>query len=475
MKQLAGIDPLFLSLETPRWPMHVGGLIILDPSSVPDFGFDWLCRNFAERIVKVPKYRWKLKEVPFGLGRPAWVEDPDFDVTRHFDRVRVRDPGGRQELGELVGELMEELLDRHRPLWKVRYIDGLAGGKAALLLMQHHCLMDGAALASVIEMIMADKPGSAGTFDEISPGESPAEPSDLELLISSGVDLLTTPVRLARYTVAATRRIRRFGPQLLKNGALGMAGGAPATAFNRPVGPRRALVFISVSLADVKAVRKSVGVSVNDVVVGLCGEALKRYLAQRGQAAQKSLTAVVPVSMRAAGDRELTNRVSMITTTLATDILDPAERIRKISRSTRPGKENARRFQSEPLPSASELLPIYALKPVVQLLQSSVGTRLMPVGANAIVSDVMGPPGPLHVAEAKVTGIYPASGLTTKNSINFTVFSSDGRIDFGITVDPEIVLDPWIIADAIPVALEELMSASGLGQPEPLIDPLALA
>jgi diacylglycerol O-acyltransferase / wax synthase len=474
MQRLGGIDPLFLSLETPRWPTHVGGLMVLDPGDAPDLSFERLRQDFGERILHVPKFRWKLKEVPFGLGRPAWVEDPGFDIARHFDRVEVKAPGGRQEVGELVGELMAEPLDRRRPLWKVWYIDGLAGGKVGLFAMQHHCLMDGAAGASLSEVMMGDEPDPEALPAEISPRESLREPSDLELLIRSGVDVATTPVRVGRYVAAAARRFGRFGPQLLRNGALSMAGGAPATAFNRPVGSRRQLVFISVSLADVKAVRKSLDVTVNDVVVGLCGEALRRYLAHVGQPVRKALTAVVPVSMRAAGDRELNNRVSTIMATLATDVVDPAERIRKISRSIEPGKRNARIFQSEPIPPASELLPLYAMKPVVQLLQSPLGARLTPVGANTIVSDVMGPPGPLYVAGAKVTGIYSASVLTMKNSINFTVFSSDGRIDFGIIVDPQVVPDPWIIADAIPVGLEELMAASGLGQPERLIGPLAV-
>ncbi len=474
MNQLAGMDSMWLSLETRRWPTHVGGLTVLDPSGAPDFSFERVRQDLAVRIGRVPKLTWKVKEVPLGLGRPAWVEDPEFDVARHFERVRVRAPGGRQEVGELVGGLMAEPLDRRRPLWKQWYIDGLAGGKVGLFAVQSHCLMDGVAGASLSETMSDVEPDSAAVPPEMSPGEPLREPSDLELLLHSGVDLATTPVRVGRYVAAATRRFGRFGPELLRNGALNVPV-PPSTAFNRPVGPRRALSFTSVSLADVKAVRKSLEVTVNDVLVGLCAEALTRYLAQAGQPLPgKALTAMLPVSMRTAGDRELTNRVSGTMATLGTDIEDPAERIRVISRRFKPSKRNAHLYRTAPLPSVCDLFPPTAFWALSHALQSPLGGWLTPVGCNAVISNVMGPDRPLYVAGAKVVGIYSASILLMKSSINITMFSSDGRVDLGIIVDPELVPDPWILADAIPAALEEVMAASGLGQPEPSIDPLAV-
>jgi diacylglycerol O-acyltransferase / wax synthase len=474
VKQLAGMDSMWLSVETRRWPTHVGGLTILDPSGAPDFSFERVRQDLAERIVQVPKLTWKVKEVPLGLGRPAWVKDPEFDVARHLDRVRVSAPGGRREVGELVGELMAEPLDRRRPLWKQWYIDGLAGGKVGLFAMQSHSLMDGVAGATLSETMSDGEPDSAAVTPDVSPTEPIGEPSDLGLLFRSGVDLATTPVRVGKYVAAATRRFGRFGPQLVRNGVLRVPL-SPATAFNRPVGFRRALSFTSVSLADVKAVRTHLDVTVNDVLVGLCGEALTRYLAQTGQPSpRKPLTAMLPVSMRAAGDRELTNRVSATMATLETDIHDPAERIRAISRRFEPTKRSARIFQAAPLPSVCELLPPSAFMALSHVLQSPLGGRLTPIACNAVISNVMGPPRPLYVAGARVLGIYSASILLMKSTINITMFGSDGRMDFGIVVDPELVPDPWIIADAIPVALEELMSASGLGPPELCDDPLAV-
>ncbi len=474
MNRLSGPDSMFLSLETPRWPLHVGGVSILDPSDAPDFSFERVCQNCAERIVRVPKLTWKLKEVPFGLDRPVWVEDRDFDVRRHFERVRVKAPGGRRELGELAGELMAEPLDRRLPLWKQWYIDGLAGGRIGLFAKQHHCLMDGAAGTALSEVLMDVEPNPVLSPAQVPTEKPPREPSDLELLLASGVHLTMMPARAASYVAAVARRFARVGPQVLRNGAAIAPMAAPPTGFNRMVGARRALSFISVSLADVKAVRKSLGVTVNDVVVGVSAGALVRYLDQVGQRLPaQALTASVPISMHAAEDRELTNRVSGITASMATDVKDPVERVRAISRSIAPGKKNARAFQTAPLPSATELVPPVVIMAASRAMQLPFFAPLAPVGMNTIVSNMMGPPRTLYVAGAKVTGIYSASVLMLKMGVNFTVLSYDGRIDFGITVDPEIVPDPWLIADGVPMALAELMAASGVGQPQPVIDPIA--
>jgi diacylglycerol O-acyltransferase / wax synthase len=473
VNRLAGMDSMWLSVETRRWPTHVGGLTILDPGSAPDFGFERVLQDLAARIGRVPKLTWKVKEVPLGLGRPAWVEDRDFDVSRHFERVRVPPPGGRKEVEELVGRLMAEPLDRRRPLWKQWYIDGLAGGKVGLFSVQSHSLMDGMAGAGLSETLSDVAPGSAPVSPQKGPREPLREPSELELLLRSGVDLATTPVRVGRYVAATARRLGHFGPQLLKNGAFKVPM-PPATALNRPVGPRRAFSFTSVSLADVKAVSKSLEVTVNDVLVGLCAEALTRYLAQAGQPVPgKALTAMLPVSMRAADDRELTNRVSGMMATLATDIADPSERIRVISRRFEPSKRNARLYRAAPLPSVCELFPPTAFWALSHALQSPLGGWLTPVACNAVISNVMGPDRALYVAGAKVVGIYSASILLMKSSINVTMFSSGGRVDLGIVVDPELVPDPEVLADAIPAALGQVMVSAGLGPPELSIDPLA--
>ena len=158
MKRLSGTDALFLSTETPAWHQHVGGLTIVDPAESDRFSFEEVRRTLLERIPRVPKFRWKLKEVPLHLDRAVWIEDKDFDIDKHLRRIAVPPPGGRREVGDLLGMLMGYQLDRRRPLWEMWYVDGVAGGQVALITKFHHCLMDGASGAGLAEQLFDLEP-----------------------------------------------------------------------------------------------------------------------------------------------------------------------------------------------------------------------------------------------------------------------------------------------------------------------------
>src|SRR5262249_49966874 len=155
MQQLPGADSIFLALETPTLYMHTGALTILDPAGSPGLGFQRLRETIAERIVQAPRFTLKLREVPFGLDRPYFVEDPDIDVRRHLHRVGCPSPGGPRELAELVGDIAGRALDRRHALWELWFVEGLEGGRVATVMKTHHCLVDGVSGAGLGE-ILAD-------------------------------------------------------------------------------------------------------------------------------------------------------------------------------------------------------------------------------------------------------------------------------------------------------------------------------
>lgn len=160
MRRLSGTDALFLSMETPAWHQHIGALLVLDPTDVPGWGLDRAHELLAARVGSVPKLRWKLKEVPFGLDRPVWVDDGHFDLARHVHRVGVPRPGGRRELGELFGQIMSRQLDRNLPLWECWFIDGLEHDQVATVLKFHHAVLDGAAGAALATVLLDTDPGA---------------------------------------------------------------------------------------------------------------------------------------------------------------------------------------------------------------------------------------------------------------------------------------------------------------------------
>ena len=470
MRRLSATDSSFLSIETDAWPMHVGGLITLDTTDVPDFGFERVRELFGQRMQRVPKMTWKLWDVPFGLGRPLWTQGHEFDIDQCLQRIEVPPPGGPRELGTLAGDLMRGRLDHRMPMLRLWYLDGLPDGTAAIFSKYHHALMDGSAGASLSDIMLdlepdpAPAPAREGVTVEDSGGR---DLSLLEAMIASGLSLIASPVNVARFAGALVRRLADLAPVVLKQGVpAALVNGAPRTSFNRAVGPRRELAFASVSLADVRSVRKRIDVTVNDIIVALCMAAVERYLAKSGEEVPRQpLSVMVPVSMRAPGDLELTNRVSAIPISVPTDVGD-LERVRAISREVDKGKLLTNSYRGRPLPSIGELLPPVLLGTAARATKPFA--RWMPVMANTLVSSVRGSPLPLYVAGARVTGTYSASVIQMNFGVNFTALSTADQIDVGIMADPDLVQDPWLLADAIPAALEALMQAAGVGDPHPV-------
>ena len=174
MKRLSGTDALFLSTEMPVGT-SVGGLTIVDPSESDRFSFEEMRRTILERLEQVPKFRWKLKEVPLRLDRAVWVEDKDFDVNRHVRRIAVPSPGGRRELGDLVGMVMSYQLDRRRPLWELWYVEGVIGGQVAMI-MKYHCLMDGVSGSGLAEQLFDLEPNPPSDAAPVRTGSGGGHP-----------------------------------------------------------------------------------------------------------------------------------------------------------------------------------------------------------------------------------------------------------------------------------------------------------
>ncbi len=471
MRRLSATDSSFLSIETNEWPMHVGGLTTLDASNAPDFGFERVHDLFKQRIARIPKFTWKLKSVPLGLDRPFWMGGGDFDIDNHLQRVSVPSPGGPREVGAVVGEFMSRRLDRRLPLWRMYYLDGLPDGAAAVFSMYHHCVMDGTAGASMVNLMFDFEPNPPPDTPDtpVAPVGPPGrDPSDLETLLTGALGMVATPVKVVRFGGALVRRVADLAPVMLKQGIPpAVLSRPPPTSFNHAVGPRRTLSFVSVSLDDVKSVSKHVGVTVNDVLIALCTAALERYLGENGEdACGRPFAIMVPVSVRATGDEELTNRVSAQPVSVPTGMADPVERLRAISQEMQDAKRLTSAYTGRPMPSVGELLPPVALGALARA--ATPLARWMPVVGNTLVSTVRGAPCPLYVAGARVTGIYSSSIVTLNMGMNFTALSTDDRVDIGITVDPDLVPDSWLVADAVPGALTALMRAAAVGDPHPV-------
>jgi WS/DGAT/MGAT family acyltransferase len=457
MDQLSALDSIFVASELPGMPQHVGGLTLLDPSQAPDFGFEKLLAVVDERIRLAPRYTRRLREVVAGLDRPWLVDDSDFDVRRHVHRIAVPAPGGMRELAELAGLLFAPPLDRGRPLWEMWLIEGAAEGRVALLMKSHHCLMDGAA-ASGLGSLLCDLEAEPKSPREAPAVEPAPDPGDLRVALSAARHLAARPAAAARLG----GRLLRQGFALLRSRgdpeAPPLPFSIPKVSFNGNPGPRRAFACASVPLADVKELRKRFDVTVNDVVLALTGSAVRRYLAARGELPKHSLVATIAVSLRAEGDVSTGNQVTTANIPWGTDRSDPAARLLRIHRAAERAKQSARGGDSQILAQLGEAFAPALVNLLFRIGGEQGASWFMP--GNAVVSNVRGTPVSLYIAGARIDAMYPLSILAPTQGLNITAVSYCGRIDVGFTVDPDLVPDPWQLAEGIPLALAELRAAA---------------
>ena len=469
MKRLSGTDSLFLAAETPSWHQHVGGLIVVDPSGSDRLSFEAVRQMTDERSALVPKLRWKIKEVPLHLDRPVWVADKDFDIRRHVRRIAVPPPGGRRQLGELLGMFMDYQLDRSRPLWEMWYVDGVVGGQVAIIAKYHHCVMDGVTGAGLAELLLDIEPDPPGSPPPAAEAVEAGlyEPSDWELLARALIPTVQTPRKIVEYVArSAIRGATIISRRKTNPLPLGVAG----PCFNAPIGAHRTNSFVSVALEDVRAVKDHFGVKVNDVVLALVAGALRAHMLRHGDMPRGPLVAGVPLSTRIGGEKEEGNKVAIMSASLATDIDDPVQRLRAIHQSTLSAKELTEAIRAHEIRSVGEVAPPLLVGLASRAAWAAHIERRAPVVQNVLVANVPGPPMPLYLCGAKVTGIYAASELLAYMGLNITVISYVDRVDFGLTSDPDLVSDLWEISDGIPDALAELMEATGLGKPTEIQD-----
>ncbi|MFY9588940.1 MAG: wax ester/triacylglycerol synthase family O-acyltransferase [Actinomycetota bacterium] len=462
MERLSGIDAAFLYFETPNMHMHVVATIVFDPSTTPGgYSFDKVKAMIESRLHLAKPLRRKLAPTPFNLHHPVWVEDEDFDLDYHVRRIGCPSPGSEEQLAEIAADIASRPLDRARPLWEVWIVEGLENGHTAAVAKMHHCTIDGVSGANMMVHFFDLEP--EGTDRPEPPEDWHAEhrPSDLELL---GRALLAKTQRPWQWITVVPKTLVAVTNFILakRRTGIGMPAPlrAPRTSFNVTITPHRKIAFTHLPLDDVKAVKRAFGTTVNDVVLAICAGALRRYLEARQEMPDKSLIAVVPVSVRVdAENDEGSNRVSAMFSSLATDIDDPVERLAQIHEANKGAKEEHKAIGADMLTQWGELAA-----PTTFSLAARVyaGLRLAerhPVVHNLVISNVPGPNFPLYFAGSKLVAMYPLGPIFDGAALNITVVSYMDQLFVGLIGCREVV-DLWAIAGHIPEAFAELSKAA---------------
>ena len=468
MQRLSGADASFVYGETPRSHMHLGTLAVVDPSTAPGgFDVDRLRALVEARAGLIGQFMRRLVEVPFGLDRPAWVAESHFDFEHLIRRVGVPPPGGARELGALVGELLARKLEPGRPLWELWFIDGLENGRIALLTKMHHCMADGVRGARLYEVFCDLEPGAPFDRRDTPVLQGERSPPSWEMALRAVPRLAGTPLRAVRTTWhlghAALGTLRTLTSP--ERSAVTLPFQAPRTSLNRSITPHRGFAFCSVPLSGAKTIKDVFAVTVNDVVLGICAGALRRYLVDRGELPGKPLIAQVPVAVHIddggdASGGSWGNATSVMGVGLPTHLEDPVERLRAIHSSTHSGKALQHALGDDIILDLADVAPPGLLAIGVRAYGWLRLADYSPPIFNLIVSNVQGPSLPLYIAGARLTAIYPIGPLLDGGGLNITVFSYLDEINFGFVTCPEIVEDPWQLASATTASFAELLTAA---------------
>lgn len=488
MRQLTSLDAQFLAMENDRVQGHVSVLGIYDSHTASGLPLDAsLVRDvISERLHLLPTFRWRLAQVPLSLDYPYWVDDGTFDIEYHVRELALPSPGDQRQLAEQVARIIGRQLDRARPLWEVYVIHGLEdgpeGGTVAVLTKMHHAAVDGVSGAEVMSILLDD---ATGREWEPAP-EVVAEsfPSEVEMLGRGVVGLMLQPLRILRAGPTAlphldnvptirhlpgVKSIARSGRLLkraLKAGADGAAPRgsdvtAPRTRFQARVSPHRRVAFGSLSLAEVKTIKNTLGCTVNDVVLAICTAGLRDWLGERAELPDEPLAGFIPMSVRTPEQQgTFGNRVSVMITQLPTDEADPVERLRRINEAMRDAKERHRALPASLLQDANHFIPPALFAQAARATSRLAGVRGLNQPANVMISNVPGPSTPLYLGGARQRAQFPVSGVLDGIGINITVMSYQDSLEFGIVVDRELVDDPWPILDALRAGLDELRDAA---------------
>ena len=462
MQRLSPLDASFLSLETAAQPLHVCSVLELDTSTMPGgYTFDRLRDALSVSIKAMPQFREKLADSRFNLDHPVWVEDMDFDVSRHLHRIGLPGPGGRAELSEICGHIASLPLDRSRPLWEMWVIENIAGtdpqagGRLALMTKIHHAGVDGVTGANLMSQLCtpeADAPPP-------EPAQGTGGASGAAIALGGALKFAARPFKLVNVLPATATTVVDTVRRAFNGQAMAAPFNAPKTAFNANITGQRCVGFAQLDLEDIKTVKNHFGVKVNDVVMALVSGVLRTFLSSRGELPEHSLVAMVPVSVHDQSDRPGRNQVSGMFSKLDTHVDDPAERLRAIAASNSVAKQHSSALGATLLQDWTQFVAPAVFGAAMRVYAASRLSGAKPIH-NLVVSNVPGPQTPVYMLGCEVKALYPLGPIFHGAGLNITVMSLNGKLDVGLMSCPDLLPDLWDMADAFQVALEELLAVS---------------
>ena len=445
--RLSRTDLAFLA-EPATAPRHNATLGIFEPGEA-GFGHEQLLALVADRLAFVPRYRQRIKPVPGRLGNPVWVDDDDFDLSYHVRRSALPRPGSMAQLQELVARIMSRRLDPTRPLWELYLVEGLEGGRFALLSKSHQALVDGVVTVDLAQVLLDEEPMARATVhEEWRPRRTPSTSALI-------VDAVGASVRDPRVAVNA---VRSNAEGLMR--AVTGSGGTDRTVQESPflatLSQQRRFMTVATRLDDYRTIRQAHGGTVNDVVLATLTGAMRAWLMTRAESVHsgRSLRAMVPLSVIDT-DLEPTSLGSQVTgqlLNLPVGESSPVVRLHQVSYALKAHRETGRAVAADRIADVAGFAAS-----TFHVLGSRVAGQQLRRGFQLLVTNVPGAQSPLYAVGARMLESYPVQPLLPGHALAVGVTSYDAGVYFGITADRDAVPDVVVLGQCVEESLEELL------------------
>jgi diacylglycerol O-acyltransferase len=456
----------FLADESASAPMHNATLEIFEPANA-GFDYEKLLGLIADRIAFVPRYRQRIRTVPGRLGNPVWVDDDDFDLTYHVRRSALPRPGSMEQLRDLAARIMSRRLDRSRPLWEIYLVEGLEGGRFAILSKSHQILVDGISTVDLGQVLLdVDPRPREVVHDHWRPEREPSPPA---LLAEALTEQVRHPARAAETVRGNVDGLWRVAGALGRTavstaGVLSNRRFTPVTPIHAQLSEQRRFVSVRTDLQDYRMVRRVHGGTVNDVILATIAGAMRAWLMTRAEAVHgsRSLRAMVPMSVI---DNELepTSLGSQVTghlVNLPIGESSPVVRLHQVSYAFKAHKDTGMAVAADRLADVAGFAPT-----TFHALGSRVAASQVRRGFDLVVTNVPGPQFPLYAAGAQMLESYPVQPLLPGHALAIGVTSYDGGVYFGINADRDALPDVDVLGHCLEEALAELVDSASDTRP----------
>ena len=455
MQTMSPLDSLFLHFENDVSHMHLGAVALFEDPAPAAGELDEV---IAGKLALLGRYRQRVRWVPWGLGRPMWVEDPHFELSYHLRHTALPHPGGAAELRRLVGRVMAQPLDRRRPLWEMWLVEGASAGRWGLICKLHHCMVDGISAGDLLAVLLDPQPETpASAPDHWQPEPEPSSANVLAHTLSETASGPARHLRHARTLLGAPRHTARQAITLAAglSSLRGLLGASTARSLNGPLRAERHWVEARASLADANTIRRALGGTVNDVLLAGISGGFRALLLSRGEPlpAELMVRTLVPLSLRTHDAHGIPdNRVSALFAKLPVGLKDPVERLHAITTELDALKRSGQAVAGSALTELSGLAP-----PPLAALGARAIARLPQGRLQTVTTNIPGPQQPQYLCGRRMLEIFPYVPLALNVRIGVAICSYDGTLGFGITGDGKHATDIPTLADGIEHELARLL------------------